>query len=144
MLSSLYNQAAFSFLFFTCHQGASSTVISAIVSFIYLMTINPEIQIVAQREIDSVIENNSLPTFDDRASLPYVEAIYRELLRFAPPLPLSIPHSTNEDDHYKGYFIPKGNLRASFMLWPIDIYESHAGTNVYPNIWWPAPNVPHP
>lgn len=72
------------------------------------MTINPEIQIVAQREIDSVIENNRLPTFDDRASLPYVEAIYRELLRFAPPLPLSVPHSTNEDDHYKGYFIPKG------------------------------------
>ena len=95
---------------FSCHQGASSTVISSLVSFIYLMTINPEIQLAAQREIDSVIGNNRLPSFDDRASLPYIEAIYRELLRFAPPLPLFIPHTTNEGEYYKGYFIPKGNF----------------------------------
>ena len=80
------------------------------------MTINPEIQLAAQREIDSVIGNNRLPSFDDRASLPYIKAIYRELLRFAPPLPLSIPHTTNKDDHYKGYFIPKGGFRASFVF----------------------------
>jgi hypothetical protein len=86
------------------------------------MTINPEIQRVAQGEIDSVIGNNRLPTFDDRASLPYIEAIYRELLRFAPPVPLCIPHSTNEDDHYKGYFIPKGHSKASFVVRPINIY----------------------
>lgn len=70
----------------------------------------------AQREIDSVIGNNRLPTFDDRTSLPYIEAIYRELLRFTPPVPLCIPHCTNEDDHYKGYFIPKGNFRVLFLF----------------------------
>jgi cytochrome P450 len=106
----LYNQAAFLFLLFTCHQGASNTVISSTTSFIYLMAVNPDIQCIAQREIDCVIGENRLPTFDDRASLPYIEAIYRELLRFAPPVPLCIPHSTTEDDHYKGYFIPKGNF----------------------------------
>ncbi|KIM42017.1 hypothetical protein M413DRAFT_410611 [Hebeloma cylindrosporum] len=100
----------------TIYSGASNTIILSTTSFIYLMAVNPEIQCIAQREIDRVIGENRLPTFDDRALLPYIEAIYRELLRFAPPAPLCIPHSTTEDDHYKGYFIPKG-------------------TTVYPNIW---------
>jgi len=40
--------------------------------------------------------------------MPYLEAIYREVLRSRPPAQLGVPHSLVEDDHYKGYFIPKG------------------------------------
>ena len=72
------------------------------------MTIYPDIQKRAQDEIDRVIGQTRLPKLDDRPSLPYIEAIYRELLRFAPPVPLAIPHGLTEDDYYKGYFIPKG------------------------------------
>ncbi|KAJ7175915.1 cytochrome P450 [Mycena filopes] len=43
-----------------------------------------------------------LPEFEDRTLLPFVEALYREVLRWRPVLPLA------EDDVYKGYFIPKG------------------------------------
>ena len=35
----------------------------------------------AQEEIDNVIGNHRLPTFDDRPSLPYIEGIVREALR---------------------------------------------------------------
>ncbi|KAJ3921183.1 cytochrome P450 1 [Lentinula edodes] len=41
-----------------------------------------------QEEIDSVIGKNRLPNLEDRRSLPYVEAIYREVMRLHPPLPL--------------------------------------------------------
>ncbi|KAF8880801.1 cytochrome P450, partial [Gymnopilus junonius] len=41
-------------------------------------------------------------------SLPYVEAIYHEVMQFAPLLPLGLAHRVIEDDYYNGYFIPKG------------------------------------
>jgi hypothetical protein len=51
------------------------------------MILNPEAQAKAQAEIDTVVGCDRLPGFDDRESLPYIEAIYRELLRFRPPTP---------------------------------------------------------
>jgi len=61
-----------------------------------------------QQEIDGLLHNARLPEFSDRPSLLYVEAIYREVLRWMPPLPISVPHRSTEDDIYQGYFIPKG------------------------------------
>ena len=52
------------------------------------MLLYPEVQAKAQAEIDSVIGNGRLPNFDDRASLPYVDAILRELVRWNPVVPL--------------------------------------------------------
>jgi len=77
-------------------------------SFLYYMAINPDIQDKAQREIDSVLGRNRLPDLSDRPNMPYIEAIYRELLRSRPPVPMSFPHRLMEDDYYKEYFIPKG------------------------------------
>ncbi|KAJ3502256.1 hypothetical protein NLJ89_g8969 [Agrocybe chaxingu] len=39
-----------------------------------------------------------LPDFSERASLPYVEALYREVLRYHPPLPIGVAHALLEDD----------------------------------------------
>ncbi|KAG6861527.1 hypothetical protein C0995_015260 [Termitomyces sp. Mi166 len=64
----------------------------------------------AQAEIDEVIGNKRLPTFEDRASLPYCEGLFRELFRWHGPAPLGVPHSTLEDDIYNGYLIPKGSI----------------------------------
>lgn len=75
------------------------------------MALHPSIQARAQAEIDSVIGNAAvtenqgasenagtrpdlkakqwrLPTFDDRASMPYLEALLAELLRWHPAAPL--------------------------------------------------------
>jgi len=70
----------------------------------------PEVQRKAHAEIDQVVGSKRLPDFSDRdfGKMPYIEAIYREVLRLAAPLPLCVPHAVSEDDHYKGYFIPKG------------------------------------
>ena len=81
---------------------------SATGSFFYYMAINPGIQEKAQTEIDRVIGRNRLPEIYDRPKLPYLEGIYREVLRCRQPLQLGGSRRLMEDDHYKGYFIPKG------------------------------------
>ncbi|KIL71215.1 hypothetical protein M378DRAFT_154710 [Amanita muscaria Koide BX008] len=74
------------------------------------MTLHPDTQKKAQEEIDCVIGKDRLPTLDDRPSLPYVEAVYREVLRWRPVTPLGFPHSADEEDIYKDLYIPKGAI----------------------------------
>ena len=74
------------------------------------MTLNPSIQAEAQREIDSIVGSDRLPTAEDRAQLPYVDAIVKEVLRWHPIGPLGVPHRVTEDDTYDGYHIAKGTI----------------------------------
>jgi cytochrome P450 len=82
--------------------------VSATGIFLYLIAKNPHVQKKAQEEIDRVVCSGRLPDVNDRPDLPYIEAIYRELLRYEPPLGIGIPHSLVEDDVIDGYFLPKG------------------------------------
>ncbi|KAH9478398.1 Cytochrome P450 monooxygenase COX2 [Psilocybe cubensis] len=93
---------------YTVYGAASDTTISFTGSFFYLMAANPQSQRQAHAEIDRVLGSKRLPTLADRDSLPYLEAMYREVLRLRPPFPLGVPHKVIEDDLYKGYLIPKG------------------------------------
>lgn len=54
------------------------------------MIMHPKAQRRAQEEIDRVVGTSRLPDFGDRESLVYVEAIYREVLRWHPPVPLGM------------------------------------------------------
>ncbi|KAF5382822.1 hypothetical protein D9757_007341 [Collybiopsis confluens] len=88
---------------------ASFVTISSVVnSFMLAMVMHPYAQAKGQEEIDRVIGRDRLPIFEDRQLLPYVEAIYREVMRLNPPLPLCVAHVSIEDDVYRGYYIPKG------------------------------------
>ena len=89
--------------------GASDTTISATSTLFYLLATHPEVQIRAQKELDSVIGTDRLPGFEDRPHLSFIEAIYREVLRWRPPTMLGLVHRAAEDDMYKGYYIPKGD-----------------------------------
>jgi cytochrome P450 len=64
----------------------------------------PEVQAIAQAEIDRVVGQDRLPTYSDRLSLPYVEAVYKEVLRWHPVAPLGVPHCLDwdKDDVYRG------------------------------------------
>ena len=74
------------------------------------MILYPECQKRAQAELDAVIGTDRHPTLADRSKLPYLEAMWKELLRWHPPVPLALPHIVGEEDDYKGYFIPKGTM----------------------------------
>lgn len=97
------------------------------------MVLYPDAQAKGQEEIDRVLGRDRLPTFEDRLSLPYVEAIYREVMRLHPPVPmgehfqvtytflmatyfLGAEHSLIEDDVYLGYHIPKGSFCSALSV----------------------------
>lgn len=72
------------------------------------MTLFPDAQRQAKEEIDAIIGLERLITYDDRLSLPYVEAMYREVMRWRPVVPLSVFHACSSDDVYRGFYISKG------------------------------------
>lgn len=103
------------------------------------MTIYPEVQQKAQAEIDAVVGSSRLPSSQDRDSLPYINALMKELLRWHVAGPMGeysqrlqiysyifihsailfsvgIPHRSSEDAVYNGHFIPKGAILLS-NLW---------------------------
>ncbi|KAG9317635.1 cytochrome P450 [Chiua virens] len=92
------------------YSGGADTTVSAIYSLFLAFTLYPEILKKAQAEIDAVIGSDRLPNFSDRDSLPYIEALAKEALRWHSVTPSGVPHRTTEDDIHNGYFIPKGSL----------------------------------
>ncbi|KAF8868368.1 cytochrome P450 [Infundibulicybe gibba] len=125
------------------YAGGADTVASALTAFILLMTLHPDIQRQGQAELDRAI-GDRLPTFEDQELLPYVSAIIKETLRWAPVAPLGLPHRVTQDDIYDGYFIPKGTQLVA-NIWAIthdsDLYPDplvfnpsrHLGDNPQPD-----------
>ena len=74
------------------------------------MALYPDVQKKAQAQLDEVLGQSRLPTFDDINSLPYIHSIILEVLRWMPPAPIGLPHRVMKDDEYKGLLIPKGAL----------------------------------
>ncbi|EPQ60724.1 cytochrome P450 [Gloeophyllum trabeum ATCC 11539] len=95
--------------------GYAETV-SAILSFFLAVSISPAVQKRAHDQLDQVLGGQRLPTFEDRPSLPYIDCILWECLRWNPVTPMGLAHYLTEDDEYDGYTIPKG-------------------TTVLPNVW---------
>lgn len=54
------------------------------------MTLYPNVLKRAQEEIDRVVGTDRLPSFSDRKSLPYIEALVQETLRWENVVPLSM------------------------------------------------------
>ncbi|KAG2126532.1 cytochrome P450 [Suillus clintonianus] len=98
--------------------GSYETTTSTLMAFALAMVSYPDVQRRAQEEIDIVTGRDRLPTFEDRASLPYVESVLRETYRWHPILPLGMPHAASCDDTYNGFFISKGTT-AMWNTWAI-------------------------
>ncbi|KAM6490004.1 Cytochrome P450 [Amanita muscaria] len=90
--------------------GGVETMKASMANFMLAMTLHSHAQRKAQDEIYSVVGSHRLPSYEDRAFLPYVEALYREVHRWRPVVPTCVPHATVKDDVYKGYYIPKGTI----------------------------------
>lgn len=103
------------------------TTAATLMVFVLAMVLCPDVQKRAQAELDSVIGRDRLPTFEDRASLPYIDAIVRETFRWQPVVPLGVPHAASCDDVYDDYFIPKGAI-ITYNTWGITRDEKR-----YPN-----------
>ncbi|KAK8033674.1 cytochrome P450 [Apiospora marii] len=64
----------------------------------------------AQADLDRIVGRGRLPSFEDRARLPYIDAIVNEVLRWRPVVVGGVPHATKKEDTYMGYRIPAGSL----------------------------------
>ncbi|KAI8932188.1 hypothetical protein NX059_011068 [Plenodomus lindquistii] len=87
-------------------EGGSDTTSATLVAFIQAMLLYPEAQRLIRDEIDKVC-GDKLPELSDQEILPMVRAASKEILRWWPITPFSVPHSNTQDDEYMGYRIPK-------------------------------------
>lgn len=99
------------------------------------MVLHPDVQSRALAEINAVCGDN-VPNFDHRSSLPYIDAICREVLRWHPITPLGLPHMTSRDDVYAGYLIPKGPHTSYFFPWYTLNPKVITGSLVMVNEWY--------
>ncbi|KAH8987341.1 cytochrome P450 [Lactarius hatsudake] len=105
--------AWFSGLLFVAGAETTSTMMSW---WALAMIAHPEVQKRAHIELDTVVGRSRTPIFLDAPNLPYIQAMIKEVLRWRPALPFSLPHSTTEDDWYNGMFIPKGTIYLTNLL----------------------------
>ncbi|KAG6903267.1 hypothetical protein C0995_000162 [Termitomyces sp. Mi166 len=63
--------------------AGADTTSASLAFFVLAMVLYPECQAKAQEEIDAVIGSDRLPDFHDRESLPYLECLIQETLRYA-------------------------------------------------------------
>ena len=73
------------------------------------MILFPEVQHKAQAELDAMVGQDRLTDSSDEESLPYMNALVKEVLRWSPVVPNALPHCVMEDDVYNGMRIPKGS-----------------------------------
>ncbi|KAI1791793.1 cytochrome P450 [Ganoderma leucocontextum] len=107
-------------------EGEHYIMFSTMQTILLAMSLYPEVQRKAQAELDAVIGPNRLPEFDDRDALVYVNALIKEALRWHNVLPFVVPHTTLEDDEYRGYFIPAGTVlipNVSAYMHDPNVYE---------------------
>ncbi|KAI0822115.1 cytochrome P450 [Trametes gibbosa] len=112
---------------FMIYIAGSDTTVASVNAFFLAMAMYPDVQNKAQAELDTVIGRSRLPNLDDRDSLPYINAVIKEIARWNVVAPIGIPHVCLEDDIYDGYCIPKGSIVIA-NLWSL----SH-DPDCYPN-----------
>lgn len=86
---------------------STSTVLNA---WTLACQLYPRVLKEAQEEIDRVVGQDRMPTFEDEHDLPYIRAMVKETLRWWPITKTGMNHATTEDDWYEGHFIPKGSV----------------------------------
>ncbi|KAI0334306.1 cytochrome P450 [Cubamyces sp. BRFM 1775] len=93
---------------FNVYNAGMETSRGTLLMFLFCMTRHPQVLRKAQEEMDRVVGNDRLPDFSDRESLPYLNAVLEEILRWHPALPMAVPHRLMVDDEYRGYDLPAG------------------------------------
>ncbi|XP_076987892.1 cytochrome P450 2B4-like [Tamandua tetradactyla] len=91
-------------LFFGGTETTSTTIRYGFLIFLKY----PQVAEKVYKEINQVIGPHRPPALDDRAKMPYTDAVIQEIQRFSDLLPFSLPRMVTKDTHFRGYIFPKG------------------------------------
>ncbi|CAK7234014.1 hypothetical protein SBRCBS47491_008806 [Sporothrix bragantina] len=125
--------------------AAADTTVIILTTFTLAMTMFPEVQKLAQAEINRVVGFDRLPGIEDREKLPYVNALIKETLRWWPIAPMGFPHTADDDIEYNGVFIPKGAYLLPGVWWFLHDPAVYANPEIFdPQRFLPPRSEPDP
>ncbi|KAF8314232.1 cytochrome P450 [Clavulina sp. PMI_390] len=107
--------------------AGAETTLATCRTFLLAMLLHPKAQKKAQEELDRVVGHNRLPTIEDQPNLPYLDAVVKEVLRWRPVVPISVPTTPRRADLYGDYLIPS-EVMVIQNTWAISRDE-----NMYPD-----------
>ncbi|KAK7060436.1 hypothetical protein VNI00_001201 [Paramarasmius palmivorus] len=88
------------------YSAANDTTLAMLLTAFRLLQLHPKVQDAAYTEIRSIVEHGQMPTLAQVDSLPFLNAIVKEVHRFHPPVPL-MPRSPDNGDIINGLTIPR-------------------------------------
>lgn len=106
------------------HAGTESSATTVVWAMSELV-VHPEIMHQAQSELDAVIGTTRLVQESDLPNLPFLSAIIKETFRLHPPVPLSLPRSSNQPCVIASHEFP-ANTRLI-----LNIFAIHRDPSVY-------------
>ncbi|XP_042208886.1 cytochrome P450 2L1-like [Homarus americanus] len=74
------------------------------------LALHPEVQTKIQKEIDSVVPRDTLPSLEHKEELVYLEATLREVQRKGTIVPLGVVHSATANTTLAGYSFPEVHI----------------------------------
>ncbi|KAJ0413479.1 cytochrome P450 [Aspergillus carlsbadensis] len=136
-----FTQHAFDMLLGELVEGGAETTSSSLLTVVLALARNPTIQERARQEIDPICGTDRSPTWTDFDTMPYVNCIVKEGMRFRPVISTGLPHRNAEEDEYEGMLIPKGSM-ILIPLWAIHHSERLGYTD--PETFNPDRFLKHP
>ncbi|KAF2028133.1 cytochrome P450 [Setomelanomma holmii] len=107
-------------------EAGSETTPSALNTAVLYLSANPDVQRVAQAQIDELVGCGRSPTFDDEEALPCIRAIVKETLRMRPVTSIGTPHYTTASIIYKDIYISANSVVAP------EQYPIHYNLEIFP------------
>lgn len=98
------------YLFSHLYEGSTDTVTACLEVFVLVSVLHPDAVRRVQQELDAVVGQERLLSFEDMPKLPYLNGFVKEVLRWRPIVPARRPHCAIEADNYMGYHTPKGAI----------------------------------
>jgi len=114
--------------------GGTDTVSSTLSSLVYLVLKHPEVEAKILEEINRVIPDDRLPTWEDLTKLEYCSCVVREVMRIAPAANMYGKMNTKPVTLKGGVTIPPG-----YSIF-VAVYPMHHNPNYYkdPSSFIPA------
>nr|XP_002722342.1 cytochrome P450 2B4 [Oryctolagus cuniculus] len=117
-------------LFFAGTESSSTTLRYGLLLFLK----HPDVTEKVQAEIDRVIGPKRLPALEDRAKMPYTDAVIHEIQRYSDLTPIGVPHSVIKDTHFRGYHLVKGT--AVYPIMSSVLHDPHHFEK--PDVFYPG------